>query len=172
MLTMDLGIFVLRVVIGLLYIGHGAQKLFGWFGGKGLRATARGYESLHLQPAKLWAVLGGLSEFLGGAGLALGIFTPVAAALIIGAMLMAILKVHLPNGLWNQNRGIEYPLVNLLLAAFLGLFGPGAYSLEQYLKLSYPVHLVFVISLAAVAVVVLIGMVSGRLATQSQTHTV
>lgn len=172
MLTMGLGIFILRVVIGLLYIGHGSQKLYGWFGGKGLQATARGYESLHLRPAKLWAVLGGLSEFLGGAGLTLGIFTPVAAALIVGAMLMAILKVHLPNGLWNQNRGFEYPLVNLLVAAFLGLFGPGAYALERTLKLSYPTDLVFVISLAAVVVGVLIGMVSGRLVTQSQTHAV
>ena len=172
MLTMDLGIFILRVVIGLLYIGHGAQKLFGWFGGKGVQATAKGYESLHLQPAKLWALLAGLAEFLGGAGLTLGILTPVAAALIIGAMLMAILKVHLPNGLWNQNRGFEYPLVNLVVAAFLGLFGPGAYALERYLRLSYPVDWAFVISLAVVVVVVLIGMVSGRLVTQSQTHTV
>src|SRR5574341_63142 len=103
MLTMDLGIFTLRVVIGLLFIGHGAQKLFGWFGGKGLQATAQGYESLHLQPAKLWAALAGLSEFLGVVGLALGLFTPVAAALIIGVMLMAIFKVHLKNGVWNQN---------------------------------------------------------------------
>jgi putative oxidoreductase len=172
MLSMDLGIFVLRLVIGSLYIGHGAQKLFGWFGGKGLRATAQGYESLHLHPAKFWAVLAGLSEFLGGAGLTLGIFTPMAAALIIGTMLMAILKVHLPNGLWNQNRGFEYPLVNLLVAAFLGLFGPGTYALERTLKLSYPMDLAFVISLAAVVVGVLIGMVSGRLVTQSQTHAV
>jgi len=172
MLTVDLGIFILRVVIGLLFIGHGAQKLFGWFGGKGLKATAQGYASFHLQPAKLWAVLAGLSEFLGGMGLALGFLTPVAAALIIGVMLMAILKVHLPNGLWNQNRGFEYPLVNLLVTAFLGLFGPGMYALEQYLKLGYPVHLTFVISLAVVVVAVLIGMVSGRMTTQSQTHTV
>jgi predicted lysophospholipase L1 biosynthesis ABC-type transport system permease subunit len=96
----------------------------------------------------------------------------MAAALIIGTMLMAILKVHLPNGLWNQNRGFEYPLVNLLVAAFLGLFGPGTYALERTLKLSYPMDLAFVISLAAVVVGVLIGMVSGRLVTQSQTHAV
>ena len=169
--SMDLGIFVLRVVIGLLFIGHGAQKLFGWFGGSGLQATAKMYESLHLQPNKFWAVIAGLSEFLGGAGLALGVFTPVAAALIIGVMLMAILRVHLPHGLWNQNRGIEYPLVNLLVAAFLGLFGPGTYALDRTLKMNYPVDLVFVISLAVVVVGVFIGMVSGRLITRSQTHT-
>ncbi len=172
MLTMDLGIFTLRVVIGLLFIGHGTQKLFGWFGGRGLQATAQGYESLHLQPTKLWAALAGLSEFLGGVGLALGLITPVAAALVIGVMLMAIIKVHLKNGVWNQNRGFEYPLVNLLVAAFIGLFGPGAFALERVMKLSYPVDLAFVISLAVVLAVVLIGMVSGRLIPQSQTHTV
>lgn len=169
MLSIELGIFILRLVIGLLYIGHGSQKLFGWFGGKGLQATARGYESLKLRPAKLWAVLAGLSEFLGGLGLALGFFTPVAAALIIGVMVMAILKVHLPKGLWNQNGGYEYPLVNLLLAAFIGLFGPGAYALDSYLKLDYPLDLVFVISLAVVVVMVLIGMISDHLVTQSRT---
>lgn len=168
--SIDLGIFVLRVVIGLLFIGHGAQKLFGWFGGSGLQATAQMYESIHLQPKKFWAVIAGLSEFLGGAGLALGVFTPVAATLVIGVMLMAILKVHLPHGLWNQNRGIEYPLVDLLVAAFLGLFGPGMFSLDQILKLSYPGDLVFAISLAVVVVGVLIGMVSGRLITQSHKH--
>ncbi|HSB66177.1 MAG TPA: DoxX family protein [Anaerolineales bacterium] len=171
MLTIELGIFILRLVIGLLFIGHGSQKLFGWFGGKGLQATARGYESLRLRPAKLWAVLAGLSEFLGGVGLALGFLTPLAAALIIGVMLMAIIKVHLPKGIWNQSGGFEYPLVNALIAAFIGLFGPGVYALDKFLKMSYPTNLVFVISLALVVVGVLIGMISDRLITQSQTHT-
>ncbi|MER3457834.1 MAG: DoxX family protein, partial [Chloroflexota bacterium] len=79
MLDRDIAILILRVV-GLLFIGHGAQKLFGWFGGQGLAGTAQWLGSLGLQPARFWAVVAGLAELLGGIGLALGLFTPIAAA--------------------------------------------------------------------------------------------
>jgi len=80
--------------------------------------------TLNLRPARFWAEGYGLAELLGGVGLTLGLFTPIAAALIIGVMLTAIIKVHWPHGLWVTRNGFEYPLVIILVAAFLGLAGP------------------------------------------------
>lgn len=167
MLNMDLGILVLRVVIGLLFIGHGAQKLFGWFGGHGLSGTAGWFASLGFNPPKFWALIAGLAEFLGGIGLVLGLLTPIAAAAIIGVMLMAIVKVHWPH-LWVTNNGFEYPLVNALVAAFLGLFGPGQYALDAYLNIAYPMPQTFYIALAVAVIGVIIGLITARRVAQPQ----
>lgn len=168
MLSLDLAFFVLRVVIGLFFVGHGAQKLFGWFGGGGLSATAQWYQSLGLNPPRFWAILVGLCEFLGGIGLILGLVTPLAAAAIIGVMLGAIAKVHWPNGLWGSKNGIEYPFLYMLYLAFLALFGPGRYALDTYLNISYPMPLTFLIGLAVAVIGVLVSLVSARLTAQTQ----
>jgi putative oxidoreductase len=114
---MDFAIVVLRLVVGLLFVGHGTQKLLGWFGGPGLDGTEGMMHSLGYRPARAHAVLAGATEALGGLLLVLGFLTPLAAAAVIGVMLNAIGTVHGTKGLWVQNGGYEYNLV-LITAAF------------------------------------------------------
>jgi putative oxidoreductase len=135
---LDLGLLILRAVVGLLFVGHGAQKLFGWFGGTGLRGTAAWMEQLGLRPGRLWALAAGVAEFVGGALLAAGLLVPVAAVLIVAVMAAATALVHARNGLWVQNGGYEYPLVNSAAAVAVALMGPGAYALEPVLGLYVP----------------------------------
>lgn len=163
----DIAILILRLIIGLLFMGHGAQKLFGWFGGGGIEGTAGFFGHLNVHPPRFWATMAGLSEFFGGAGLALGLLTPVAAAAIIGVMLMAIIRVHWSHGPWISDNGYEYALVNLVVAAVIGLTGPGRYSLDALLSLNYPVVAVFAFALAAVLLGVLAGLVSGQTVQQT-----
>lgn len=129
-----LGLLLIRLVVGLLFIGHGAQKLFGWFGGYGPKGTGGWMESVGIKPGVVMAVLAGLMELLGGVFFAAGLLTPLAAALIAAAMLGAIVKVHGPNGLWSTANGYEYPLVLLVIAIGVALTGAGAYSLDALLK--------------------------------------
>jgi putative oxidoreductase len=108
---MDLGLLVLRLVVGLTLATHGAQKLFGWFGGYGLAGTGGFMEQLGFRPGRRAALMAGLSETVGGLLLALGAATPLAAALIVGVMLVATFSVHWTKGFFNRNGGYEYPLV-------------------------------------------------------------
>jgi putative oxidoreductase len=137
-MAIDIGLLILRLVVGLILAGHGAQKLFGWFGGPGLEGTTGWLASLGLRPARFWGVMAGLSEFVGGLLLALGLLTPLGSLGIIGAMLMAIATVHAGKGLWNTNGGMELPLTNLAAALALALTGPGAYSLDSRLGIALP----------------------------------
>ena len=127
---MDLGRTALRLVIGPLFVGHGTQKLFGWFGGHGLDGTGAFFEKLGLKPGRRQATAAGASEALGGALLTLGALTPVAAGLVTGTMITAIRKVHLAKGPWVTNGGYEYNLT--LIAAMLALTeaGPGRPSVD------------------------------------------
>src|SRR5438105_3384528 len=127
---MDIGMLALRVVVGALFIGHGTQKLFGWFEGHGLEGTGGFMESLGWEPGKRYAALGGVAETAGGALLVLGFLTPLAGALIVGMMLNAILAVHLENGPWASNGGYELPLVMGAAAAAIALAGPGSISVD------------------------------------------
>ena len=134
---MELGLLIPRVIIGLLFVGHGSQKLFGWFGGHGLTGTARFFDQIGIRPARLFALIVGLFEVLGGLGLALGFLTPLAAAMLAGVMLGAIAFVHWPKGLWNANGGIEYNLVIIAASALYGLAGAGEYALDAYLGTAF-----------------------------------
>ncbi|GIP23732.1 DoxX family protein [Paenibacillus sp. J22TS3] len=131
---MALGILVIRIVVGLLFVGHGAQKLFGWFGGYGIKGTAGWMESIGMKPGVAMAVLGGLMELIGGVLLAAGLFTPVAAVLIVLTMLGAIAKVHGKNGIWATANGYEYPLVLIAVVIGIALTGAGDYSLDALIK--------------------------------------
>jgi putative oxidoreductase len=144
--SIDMGLLILRVVVGLLFIGHGTQKLFGWFGGKGLEEHMRVMRKLDVHPAALWALLSAAGELFGGVGLALGLLTPLAAAAIIATMLVAILRVHLPRGMWNTNGGMEFPLVMGTVAFVVGLVGPGLYSLDYGLSLTLPEPATFIVA--------------------------
>jgi putative oxidoreductase len=133
---MHLGLLVLRLVVGLLFVGHGAQKLFGIWGGHGLKGTAGFFEQIGLKPGHVHASAAGLLEFGGGALLALGLFTPFAAAALIAVMTAAVITVHLPKGLWSTGGGYEYNLVLGAAAFALAAIGAGNWSLDHALSFS------------------------------------
>jgi putative oxidoreductase len=128
------GLLLIRLVVGLLLVGHGAQKLFGWFGGYGPKGTGGWMESIGIKPGVFMAVSAGLMELLGGALFALGLLTPLAALLITVTMLGAIFKVHGPNGIWATANGYEYPLVLIAVAIGIALTGAGSYSIDALLR--------------------------------------
>lgn len=135
---MDTGLLLLRIVVGLLLVGHGAQKLFGWFGGGGLNGTAWYFRSVGYRPPRLMAGVAGAAELVGGAALAAGFMTPLAASAVIGTMLNAGVAVHRRNGLWAVDNGYEYPLVVATAAVTLSFTGAGAASLDAQLGLGGP----------------------------------
>ncbi|MEO6942762.1 MAG: DoxX family protein [Terrimesophilobacter sp.] len=119
-----------RVVLGGLFIGHGTQKLFGWFGGGGLDGTEKMMDHLDLHPARQNAVLAGITEAGCGALLVAGAATPLAATGIVGTMATAIRTVHGKNGPWNSNRGWEFNAIIIASLALLVEGGPGKLSLD------------------------------------------
>ncbi|MBY0023083.1 putative oxidoreductase [Paenibacillus jamilae] len=127
------GLLLIRLVVGLLFVGHGAQKLFGWLGGYGPKGTGGWMESIGIKPGVLMAVAAGLMELLGGALFAVGLLTPLAALLITMTMLGAIVKVHGQNGIWATNNGYEYPLVLIAVVVGIALIGAGPYSIDAIL---------------------------------------
>ena len=157
-MALALGLLIARVVIGLTLAAHGAQKLFGWFGGSGFTRHAGMMKTQGYKPGWLWAGVVCLGEVGGGLSLALGLLTPLGAAGIVGAMFMAIVKVHWKNGFWNGKRGIEFPLALLAVAVQFGIAGPGDYSLDALLKLNWPNALIFGALAVAAIIVDVIGM--------------
>ncbi|WP_458462651.1 DoxX family protein [Paenibacillus sp.] len=127
---LDVGLLLIRLVIGLSFMAHGAQKLFGWFGGYGLKGTGGWFESMGMKPGVLVALLAGLAEFGGGLLLALGLLTPVGGILIALTMVIAIVKVHGANGYWSTQNGFEYNLAILVIGVALALTGGGQYALD------------------------------------------
>ncbi|TYS90628.1 DoxX family protein [Rossellomorea aquimaris] len=127
------GLLVIRLVVGLTFAAHGAQKLFGWFGGHGLQGTGGFFESIGIQPGKTMALLAGLSEVAGGLLFAAGFLTPLAALLIIGTMIVAIVKVHGPNGYWVTQNGTEYNVMLIVVALGVALVGAGSFSIDALL---------------------------------------
>jgi putative oxidoreductase len=134
---MDAGLLLARMVLGLLMAAHGAQKLFGWFGGYGLSGTGGFFESLGFRPGRFFAAAAGTAEFAGGLLLAVGLLGPLGPALIVSCMIVAIATVHWANGVFAQNNGFELPLTYAVIAAAIALIGHGAYSLDAALQLSW-----------------------------------
>jgi putative oxidoreductase len=136
--TDDLGMLILRLVVGGLMIGHGTQKLFGWFGGHGLARTSAFFGgALRLRPATFWTLLAGLSEAGGGLLLVLGLLSPLGSLGVVAPMLIAIVLVHWGR-LWAIENGIEYDLVLIASALAIALAGPGAYSLDAAFGIALP----------------------------------
>lgn len=133
--TLSLGLFIARLVFGLLLAAHGAQKLFGWFGGYGLGGTAGFMESLGFRPGRLFAAAAGAGELAGGLLTALGALGPVGPALMIAVMVVAIGSVHWTHGVFAAKNGVELPLLNAVAALAVGLVGPGLYSIDAALGL-------------------------------------
>ncbi|MGK0701266.1 DoxX family protein [Priestia flexa] len=126
----SIGLLLIRLVIGLSFMAHGAQKLFGWFGGHGLKGTGGWFESIGMKPGVRMALIAGLLELVGGALFAVGFLTPLAALMIAGTMLIAIIKVHGPNGYWSTQNGYEYNLTLLVVAISIAIIGPGYYAID------------------------------------------
>jgi len=134
----DVGLLALRLGAGGLLAGHGAQKLFGSFGGHGLEGTAGWLESINMRPGKVWAGLAGTSEFAGGALMALGLGGPLGPITLQGAMATAARKVHWGKPIWVTEGGAEVPVLYGLIGMAAALAGPGRYSLDRALGLRVP----------------------------------
>lgn len=134
-MSVSVGVLILRLVVGGLFMGHGAQKLFGFFHGAGLQGTAEFFEGVGLKPGWPMAVCAGMAELGGGILLGMGLLTPLAAALLIGVMATAVLTVHMPHGLWAADGGFEYNLALAAVAFTVCLTGSGSYSLDHVLNI-------------------------------------
>ncbi len=132
---MDTGLLVARVILGMGLAAHGAQKLFGWFGGPGLSGTAGFFGMIGFRPGFPFALAAGLGEFGGGLLTALGLFGPWGPALMILVMLVAIFSVHIRNGFFATSNGVELPLVYATGALALAVAGPGRFALDGVLGL-------------------------------------
>jgi putative oxidoreductase len=150
-----MGFLVARAVFGLLMIGHGTQKLFGWFGGYGLTGTGGFMETLGFRPGRFFAAAAGTTEVTGGLLLALGFLGPVGPALLISVMVVAAISAHWKNGVFAQANGIEVPLLYATGALALALTGPGRLSLDAVLGLDT------LWTPAAIAIIVGIGVGAG-----------
>lgn len=133
---MNEGLFVIRLIFGVLLAGHGAQKLFGWFGGYGLNGTGGFFESLGFRPGRFYATAAALGEIVGGILLAVGSLGPIGPALILAVMIVAAVSVHWKNGIFAMSNGIELPLLYSAAAVALAFTGPGRFSVDALLGLT------------------------------------
>jgi putative oxidoreductase len=167
---MSLALLGLRLVIGLTFSAHGAQKVFGAFGGHGIDGTAGFFEQIGLRPGKLHAWVAGATELFGGLAIALGLVTPIGAAALIAVMAAAVLTVHLKNGFFAGNQGYEFNLA--LAAALFALAGIGAgdWSLDNALGIDLTGTGWAVAALAAGLLGGIGAVAGGRLVARQRTH--
>jgi putative oxidoreductase len=130
--TLSIGLLVVRVVVGLIMAAHGASKLLGWFGGYGLRGTGEFFVQLGFQPGPAFAAAASLSEIISGLLVALGFLGPIGPALMVSVMIVAMITVHLGQGLFAP-KGIEVPFLYAVAAFGLALTGFGEYSVDALL---------------------------------------
>jgi len=135
LISYDAAMLAVRLIVGLAIAAHGSQKLFGWFGGYGLKGTGGFFEGLGFRPGTLFAFAAGLGEFAGGVLIALGFLGPVGAALVASTMLVAIVAVHWSNGFFQSNNGYELALMYATAAMTIAFAGPGSFSLDYALRL-------------------------------------
>lgn len=150
----DIGLCIVRVVVGLVFAAHGAQKLFGWWGGPGMERWIGVMQGMGVRPPRVWAAVSSLNELVGGLLLAVGLLTPLAAAVLVGQSMVIIARVHWSKGFWATKSGYEYPMV--LGAASLGLAfaGPGAWSIDRYLPLGLLYRPIVIWIMVAVALAI------------------
>ncbi len=153
---MNEGLLLLRVVFGLLMAAHGAQKLFGWYGGYGLAGTGGFFEGLGFRPGRFFAAMAGMSEIVSGMLVTLGLLGPVGPALMVSVMIVAAISAHWKNGLFAQVGGIEVALLYGIAAATLAFTGPGSYSIDALLGLTW-------LSTPAIALVALGVAIAGAI---------
>lgn len=129
-MMVEVGLLILRLLFGAAMVAHGTQKLFGWFGGHGLKATGGFFEGIGFRPGVVFAAAAGLSEFAGGLSIAAGFLTPFGAAAVLSAMVVAMISVHFKHGFFAMTNGIELPFLYAVAAVAIALTGPGALSLD------------------------------------------
>jgi len=154
-----IGLLVLRLVIGLIVAAHGAQKLFGWWGGPGMSGWTGAMTRMRMRPATAWAWLSALSELGGGLLFALGFLSPLGSMAIAGSMLVAIALVHLPKGFWVTKGGYEFNVSLLAAVIAIALTGPGALSLDALFGIHPPEPVTVIIA----AVLVIAGVAAALL---------
>lgn len=130
-ISTDLAFAVVRAVVGLIVAAHGAQKVFGVWGGTGLGGWIQAMARMGVRPPTVWGYLTAGAELIGGIELAVGLLVPVVAAVVTMQMTVAIQRAHWAKGFWNGKGGIEFPLVLATVAAACGIADPGAYSLDR-----------------------------------------
>jgi len=157
----NLAALILRVVLGGLMAGHGAQKLFGSFGGPGLEGTSGFMEMLGLKPGRPWAWMAALSEFGGGVLTLLGLLNPLGPIGVIGSMAMATITAHGGKPIWVTEGGAELPVTNIATATALMLNGPGKWSLDSALGIRLPRFLA-PLGLVVVVLAVMYGGTGGE----------
>ncbi|MFN3017136.1 DoxX family protein [Vibrio coralliilyticus] len=123
----------LRIPVGIIFMAHGSQKLFGWFGGYGLEGTGQWMASIGLGPGVLMAFLAGSAEFFGGLFILLGLLTRPASIALAFTMLVAIFSVHFENGLFMSNNGYEFGLALMAASVSLALSGSGKAAVDQFI---------------------------------------
>jgi putative oxidoreductase len=138
--TLGLGLLLVRLGIGLIMAAHGASKLFGWFGGYGLRGTGQFFEQMGFQPGVVFAAAAAISEILGGLLVALGFLGPIGPALMVSVMIVATITVHWGQGLFAP-KGVELPLLYAVGALGLALTGFGQYSLDNWVGIAGHLHM-------------------------------
>src|ERR1700694_4994946 len=153
-MSIAFGLLIVRLVVGLTVAAHGAQKLFGWWGGPGMSNWTQSVRRLRIRPAQPWAWVAALSEFGGGLLLALGLLSPLGSLAIIGAMVVAIATVHLSKGFWAGKGGFEFNLALITGAAARAFTGPGPYSIDNALG----IHLPEPVSLIAGTIALIVGV--------------
>jgi putative oxidoreductase len=156
--SLGTGLLLARLILGVLMVAHGGQKLFGWLGGYGIAGTAGYFEQLGFRPGKLFAVTASLSEVVSGLLIALGLFGPVGPALLLSVMIVAAVSVHWKGGLFAGTNGIEVPLLYATGALALAFTGPGPFSLDTILGIDQT--WTPALKLAAVAIGVVGGVVN------------
>jgi putative oxidoreductase len=151
--TFDAALLILRLGVGLTFAAHGAQKIFGWWGGPGISAWKGAIEHMGFRPVTLFTAISALAEFGGGLFLAAGLLTPIAGAVLVGQSVVIIGHVHWPKGFFNTKGGYEFPLVLAVGAVALTLIEAGAWSVDAAIGFSIEANL-------RVALVVL-GIIGG-----------
>jgi putative oxidoreductase len=131
--TIDIGILILRLAVGLTFAAHGVQKAFGWWSGPGPAGWHAAMTKMGMEPAGLWAAVSTGVELIGGLMFAIGLLTPLAAAALVAQSAVIILKVHLPNGFFNSKGGIEFPLSLGAVALAILVMGAGSISADAAL---------------------------------------
>ena len=155
----DVAVLILRIAAGALLAGHGAQKIFGLFGGPGPRGTREMIASLGLRPAWLWVPLAGLTELGGGFLTILGLLSPLGPLGILASMAIAIFRAHRGKPLWATAGGAELPVLYSAVVIAVAVAGPGRYSVDAALGIVLPPALVWA-AVAAVAVGVIAALAS------------
>jgi putative oxidoreductase len=157
----DVGLFLIRFTAGVLMAAHGAQKLFGWFGGSSMAQWTADLERMGIRPAAAWAYISIGAQFFGGLLLAAGLLTPLATVSLVGPMAVVVIQKW-EKGFFNVRGGFEFMLLLLVIGVALGISGPGAISIDAAIGFSLPLMI-----RAGILILTLIGALAALLPARS-----